>query len=382
MMLERASADATATDSPRCWLAAVVSRECAINPGAHSCDEQAFDKLIEVAEFEGLLPLLDWHLRSRPEYSALPEAFRQQLASRARASAAQSMLDAREVSRVCHALDEAGFQTLLLKGPAFARWLYPQPYLRLSGDVDLLFATRSEADRAASVAEQLGYELAFSPGGMVYEMSCRLFVDGELRSELDLHSRLINQEAYADRLPFDELWATSIVLAGLPASVRGLSPTHSLLHACMHRAHDLSLHRPDRLKWLYDIHLLITGMDAVSWAAFGDAARDKQLCGVCLRSFDDSAAWFASAIPESVLQAMRQAAHAESLDYRHIGDWRYMQWQNFKALPDLRARVRWLSERLMPSRSHMEELHGEDASLLTLMFRRLRRGVARWRRRE
>ena len=386
MMRERASADATAMDSPRHWLAAVVSRERAIDPSAHSneqaFDEQPLDELIEVAEFEGLLPLLDWRLRSHPEHSALPEAFRQQLASHARASAAQSMLDARELSRVCHALDEAGFQTLLLKGPAFARWLYPQPYLRLSDDVDLLFASRSEADRAALVMEQLGYELAFSPGSMVYEMSCRLFVDGELRSELDLHSRLINQEAYADRLAFDELWATSIVLEGLPASTRGLSRMHSLLHACMHRAHDLSLHRPDRLKWLYDIHLLIAGMDAAAWAAFGDAARDKQLCGVCLRSFDDSATWFASVIPEDVLQTMRQAARTESLDSRHLGDWRYMQWQNFKALPDLRARVRWLSERLMPSRSHLEELHGEAASLLTLVFRRLRRGVARWCGRE
>jgi len=377
MKPEPTQADAIVMDSPRRWLAAVLGQERSIDPGSYS-----FAELVETAEYEGVLPLLDWQLRSDPTYSTLPDEFRQQLGLRARASAAQSMLDAREVARVSAALDEAGFQTLLLKGPAFARWLYPQPYLRISSDIDLLFASRSEADRAASIVERLGYELAFSPGGMVYEMSCRLVVDGEVRSELDLHCRLVNQEAYADRLGFDELWAASLALPGLPATVRGLSPVHALLHACMHRAHDLSLHRPDRLKWLYDIHLLIKGFDQGLWAMFGKAAREKELCGVCLRSFDDSADWFSTRIPEDVLSDMRKAASTESLDYRQIGDWRYMQWQNFKALPDMRARLRWLSERLLPSRSHMQELHGESASLPTLMLRRLLRGVARWRGRE
>jgi len=377
MKPEPAQADVTVMDSPRRWVAAALCRERMVDFGSNSSTG-----LIEAAEYEGVLPLLDWRLRSDAAYSALPDEFRQQLGQRARASAAQSMLDAREVTRVSAALDEAGFQALLLKGPAFARWLYPQPYLRISSDIDLLFASRSEANRAASVVERLGYELAFSPGGMVYEMSCRLVVDGEVRSELDLHCRLVNQEAYADRLGFDELWAASLALPGLSDMVRGLSPVHALLHACMHRAHDLSLHRPDRLKWLYDIHLLIKGFDPAVWATFGKAAREKELCGVCLRSFDDSADWFGTRIPEAVLSDMRKAASAESLDYRQIGDWRYMQWQNFKALPDLRARLRWLSERLLPSRSHMQELHGESASLPTLMVRRLLRGVARWRGRE
>jgi hypothetical protein len=377
MKPEPAQADVTVMDSPRRWVAAVLCEERAVELGSYS-----FAELIETAEYEGVLPLLDWRLRSNAAYSALPDEFRQPLGQRARASAAQSMLDAREIARVSVALDEAGFQTLLLKGPAFARWLYPQPYLRISSDIDLLFASRSEADRAATVAERLGYELAFSPGGMVYEMSCRLVVDGEVRSELDVHSRLVNQEAYADRLGFDELWLASLALPGLPARVRGLSPVHALLHACMHRAHDLSLHRPDRLKWLYDIHLLIQSLDRTSWALFVAAAREKELCGVCLRSFDDSADWFASVIPEDVLSDLRQAAAAEAIDYRQLGDWRYMQWQSFKALPDMRARLRWLSERLLPSRSHMQELHGGSASLPTLMLRRLLRGIARWRGRE
>ena len=35
----------------------------------------------------------------------------------------------------------------------------------------------------------------------------------------------------------------------------GLGAAHALLHACVHRASNLSAGLGDRLKWLYDLHL-------------------------------------------------------------------------------------------------------------------------------
>ncbi|WP_460733862.1 nucleotidyltransferase family protein [Lysobacter tyrosinilyticus] len=370
-----ASAEPAPADALRRWLAATLG-EVVVDQAEHSTAE-----LIFATEYEGLVPLLDWKLRETSSLFA-PEGFREELAVRARDEVARSLFSTHEIARIAGVLDSQGFRTLLLKGHAFARWLYPKPYLRVCGDIDLLFESREEANRAATALQSLGYALAFLPGSLTYEMSCRLMVDGQLLSELDLHCRLVNQQIYAERLGFDELWTASMSLAGLPASVRGLSPEHALLHACLHRAHDMGLRRPDRLKWLYDIHLLMARMDAAAWNAFTLLAQAKGLCGICLRSLQDAREWFGARLPADAAETMAHAAQAEQLDARRIDDWRYIQWQGFKALPGMRARLRWLYERLLPTRSHLQELHGEDAPWLVLLFRRVGRGFWRMRNRE
>jgi hypothetical protein len=366
---------AAAVQTPRQWVAAALRSESLVETANLSARE-----LIDAAEQEGLLPLLDWQLRRWADYRELPEILRDELTARARTSAAGSMFASHEVRRVSQALAAAGIQTLLLKGHAFALWLYPQPNLRVCGDIDLLVESREVAERAAAVLSDLGYELAFSPGSMFYEMSSRLTVDGRLRSEVDLHSRLVNVPVYADRLEFRELWADSIALPGLDASVRGLSPNHALVHACMHRAVDMFQHGPEKLKWLYDIHLLLARMDQDGWARLQELCREKGLSGVCLRSFDEAAWWFGRTISEGNRAALLQSANVEGLDYRRIHDWRYIQWQNFRALPDTRTRLRWLRERMLPTTSHLRELYG-NASLVSLLVRRMDRMLARLRNR-
>lgn len=336
----------------------------------------ASDALISAADWEGVLPLLEWRLRNGTGWDVLPEAFRRALAVQARAAAAHALFRESELRGISNALVEGGFQALLLKGPAFARLLYPEPYLRVSGDIDLLFATRSESDRAAVALSPLGYELAFVPGSATYEMTSRSTAVGVHRPELDLHCRLVNLPAYANAFCFDELWAAAIPLPGLNG-LFGLQPVHALAHACIHRAVDLCLHRPDRLKWLYDIHLMLARMDDAAWVDFITMARAKKTCGVCLRSINDTIALFATPVPGAASDELTRCADLEPLDWRRLDDWRYMQWQNLKALPTWRARAVWLWERLLPTRNHLQELHGQDAGMAGLLWRRIKRGFVR-----
>jgi len=347
------------------------------DPGGFSAEE-----LVDIAEEEGVLTLLDWELRSRPCNASLPDSFRDDLATRARSVTAESLYGGNEVRRVASALSEAGIRALLLKGHALALWLYPQPTLRTCGDIDLLLESRADADRAAEVLKKLGYALAFNPGAMFYEMSSRLIVGGRVRSEVDLHSRLINVPVYADRLGFAELWEHSIALPGLDTGIRGLSIVYALIHACMHRAVDLFQHGPEKLKWHYEIHLLLSRMDQASWANLRALCLAKGLSGVCLRSFDDAVSWFGGELPVAERAALQRAAAGEQLDYRRIDDWRYIQWLNFKVLPDAGARLRWLAERLVPTTSHLQELYGREVSLPRLLGRRMGRMLARLRNRE
>lgn len=359
--------------SQRDWIAAALRDGTACPP----LDGFDVDELVAAAQYEDVLPLLEWRLHDGPGWQELPDTFRVALSEGARAAAMRSLFRENEQQRISKVLSHEGVRGLLLKGNALALWLYPQPYLRATCDIDLLFASRDEAHGAAQALSALGYALAFNPGSMNYEMTSRLTTDGISRSELDLHCRLINSVLYADIFSFQELWDSSFPLDGISESLKALAPVHALANACLNRALDMQIGEPDRLKLLYDIHLMLVRLDGPAWNAFVAMARVKGICGVCLRSIEDAIAALHTSVPASAMDELRSQANTEPLDRNRLQDWRYMQWQNFKALPTLRARLGWLWQRLVPTRSQLQELHGRDASVPVLLWRRVRRGIAR-----
>lgn len=365
------AADAAPLASSRHWIAAALRD----GQGTRDLDGFKVDELIEIARQEGVLPALAWQLRQRPGWEELPDRLRTGLSESARTAAVVALWNRHELLRVSAVLQRHGVRALLLKGPAFGRWLYPEPYLRVSDDIDLLFESRHESDRSAHALAELGYELAFSPTDMTYEMTARATGGAGQRPELDLHCRLVNVPVYAEVFAFEGLWNASVAVPGLDG-LRMIDPMNSLAHACIHRAVDLYLHRPDRLKWLYDIHLMLARMDAQAWMDFIAMAGRKRICGVCLRSIRDTVSTFATPVPAGSLQELLRLAEAEPLDWRRLHDWRYMQWQNLRALPTVGARARWLWERLIPTRSHLRELYGEG-NWWRLMGRRILQGFRR-----
>ena len=332
------------------------------------------EDVMRTAMEEGVLPLLQWRLCD----ADVPPALNARLTREARIAAAHSLFREAEIRRVAKVLERHGIRALLLKGNALGQWLYPKPYLRVSRDIDLLLESRAAAEQAASVCTVLGYVLGFTPATCNYEMTSRLMVDGVSRSELDLHSRLLNAAAYADIFTFGELWPDAMPLPACGGGLKALSPLHAFAHACLNRALDMQIGEPDRLKLLYDIHLLVERMDADGWQQFLSLSVAKQIGGVCLRSIDDTVAAFGSAVPADVLEALRRGAEAEPIDWRRLNDWRYMQLQNLQSLRGTQ-KLKWLWDRIFPTRGHLQELHGEGR-WIQLMGRRLVRGFRRLRR--
>lgn len=365
---------AASEPSARAWLGAALRDGClSADTGIHDAGQ-----LLDAAVNEGVVALLEWRLRGGPDWDALPAALREGLADGARAAAAQWLLRARELRRIAGVFAHANIRALVLKGSALSLWLYPRPYLRMGGDIDLLFESRGETERAAQVLTGLGYALAFAPAETHFEMTSRLVVDGVMRSELDLHCRLLNSAVYADIFGFDELWQEATTLPVTSEWLRALAPVHAWAHACLNRALDLQNRIPDRLKLLYDIRLFAARSGRPEWDALCNLAQAKHLAGVCLHSLEDAVHWLDADVPTDVRARLRDLAEAETLDYRRLGDWRYMQWQNLKSLPTLSARMQWLRERLLPSTHQLRELHGEGG-WWTLMVRRIGRGLARLR---
>lgn len=341
---------------------------------------EADDDWAALASQEGVLPLLEARLRPSAEWPSLPAALRKALQEGARQAVALDLYRRHELARVAAVLADADLRALVLKGNALGLWLYPQSHLRPTRDIDLLFASRTEADRAVGLLARLGYVAEPDPGKLFFERKCQLRVAGGNRCELDLHSKLLNAPLFADALPFDELWAASQPLPGLPAQLRALGAVHALLHACLNRVMDIQIGEPERLKLLYDVHLLADRLDEITWHQLQALACQRRIAGACARVFGEARRLFATEFPSSVLAALDAAAASEPLDWARLDDWRYMQWRNLLAVPGLGGRLRWLYERVFTTRSRMQGRYGEG-NWWQLMGRRLRRGLFHMRNR-
>ncbi|KAF1695319.1 nucleotidyltransferase family protein [Pseudoxanthomonas koreensis] len=340
-------------------------------PASRTCvgDSRA---LLDCAWHEGVLGLLAARVDGQPE---VPEPVRAACADWIRAQTAVLMMRQVRLRQVLVALDEARIRPLVLKGAALSQWLYPSPHLREASDVDLLFASRIDAERASATLASLDFFTPYRPGRFQHELLCRS-ADGKL--DLDLHWALSDWPMLGQIPDFTTLLEASIPLPGLGTHARGLDAPHALLHACIHRASNLAAGLGDRLKWLYDLHLLAAVLDRDGhWPRFVAACLQAQACGIADEGLAASAGLFGTVVPGPVRQALADGRKSEPLDAGRLSDWRYIQRLNFRALPGWGARLAWLGDRLLPPAGHLRALYGEDLGYPRLLWRRLRRAGSR-----
>lgn len=221
-----------------------------------------------------------------------------------------------------------------------------------------------------------GYPALFAPGDMAHEFTCRRAFSGH-QVDLDVHWHLSKMPFLRHLLPFDELFAASIPLPPLGTNARGLGSVHAFIHACIHRAANLCANFGDRLKWLYDLHLLAETFTATDWHALVNLCSQRGLCGICAEDISASASVFNTTVPMSVLDTLRKNRLRESLDASRLSDWKYMQRRNLAALPSMRERARWLRQAAFPSRGHLQEIYGRDVGALAMWRQRTRQSFRR-----
>lgn len=350
-------------------------------------DPRAVERFIEAAGFHGVLPLLDEAFQVRPDTDAWPREILTQCFT-ARVSR-QRWEDANrgEVIRVLEALAQAGVRPLVLKGGALAHSHYAEPALRPRSDTDLLVSTqgRGSAEEALRAA---GYVKAEGVTGEViaFESLWTLTDAAGYQHRVDLHWRLNNVPALANVLQYEELEARSVALPTLGATARALAPVDALLFACIHRAGhmgeellvDGEMRRgSDRLIWLYDIHLLVSGMGPSSRLdEFARVAAERRVRAICLDALLASREAFATVVPPRVLEVLQPNGQGEPSAYLlQRLDWRRRLAGDLLAIDGWRDRARWLSELAFPSAKYMHwKYPGSARCLLPWLY--LRRGLA------
>ena len=338
------------------------------------------DAVLEACEREGVVSLVYARLSAvEPSHPASPELM-QALSARARLCAARSLLCLSEARKIQRALDAARIPSIWLKGIALGQWLYPSMHLRDVADIDLLLPDHTTTLRAAGVLAQLGFILPnphIAGELVVHEL---LAWSERAQLELDLHWDLSNGALFAERLPWMRLQAASMPLAAIGEGARGLALQDALLHACLHRATNHLTGREDRLRWLYDIHLLALRLEAEDWQHLLRAAQQAQLADACASALRACRRVFDTPVPEALLATFESAAAREPIRTQRLGRWSYFQRACWQRLPNLRTRLRWLRQLLFPELDHLRVRYGADgAGQARLLLRRLRDGLARWR---
>jgi len=171
-------------------------------------------------------------------------------------------------AKVVSAMHGAGIRPVLLKGPAVARWLYPDDLLARSyTDIDLLVAP---GQRPA--AHQVLRDLGFGERSVILDWEpahAQVWALSDLRAVVDLHRTLHGME----HLPEQQVWdvvarnPSTCVVRGVPVDIPG--PTVRALHLALH------LHVRDGLgsqAWT-DLERGVRHIDPREWEQAADLAR-------------------------------------------------------------------------------------------------------------
>ena len=362
----------------RTWLAAVMRGE---GSELAVLEYKDLSEILAVADEQGVVALIHERMQHSALAAVLPPELLSLFADAARMKAAASMMREAEARRILKRLEQEGLPVLLLKGSALAYSVYAAPYQRECADIDFLFATRLAAQQAAEALCESNYMHPGIAGELAtYEMTCYRTRGSAVYLEADLHWGIGGSPVYADRFGFDELLEASIPLPSLAPTARGLGFVHAYAHASMHRALNLWLGIGDRLKWLYDLHLIGERFTESEWEQLISICLEKKLCGTCLDGLQSAAELFHTSIPEGVRERLSQGTQSEPINMRHMRRWPYIQMMNLRALRGLKLKARWFRQRLLPSGGFLHHYYGDDGQgRLRAFTRYLRKGISHLR---
>lgn len=159
-----------------------------------------------------------------------------ELVERHRGDMARCLALERTLLEVAAAFEDAGVAFIVLKGPALARSVYPDPSWRPFADIDLLVRTR-DWRRACGVLEAMGCvrRLPEPRAGFDERFGKAAVHTTPNNQEIDLHRTLV-LGPFGLWIAPDELFVRTVPFDLTGRRLRRLDDADLLLHACIHAA--------------------------------------------------------------------------------------------------------------------------------------------------
>ncbi len=333
------------------------------------------DAVIDALRRDGIAPYVAW---LRPDVAALADDRRR--------AAMTAALQQAEAHHACAALVAAGVRPVIFKGGAWAYTDYPEPWCRPCLDLDVLIDV-ADRERAFAALTGAGYLAAGRiPGDLVngQEVFERAGVGGTTMA-VDLHWRVSNRVWLSSLLPTTEVISRSVPAPFAGAGVWRASDEDGLLLACLHpRAH----HPKDpSLKWALDVSRVARRLTNTDATAFRTRVADAGVSSVVADALAQARALTeADAMPPVLDEAFVTAMVTDGANdpSRRLlnpeRDRLQDAFDDLRALPGWRDRVRLVREHVLPPREFMfAQYHTRRAGWLPVLYaHRLVRGGAQW----
>ena len=230
-----------------CLIRGIPTVPPSLNPEEWKC-------FLSLIRSQRLLPYIAKQLQSWPNECKPPMEVISELNQFFMIGAVRSLLTGRQIQTVVSALENAGIEVLLLKGPALARTVYPDPATRLSGDIDLLVKPE-ELYKCGKIFSDLGYSCTFNPNliSLSEYNNLDFFPRGkglkvELHWTIDWGYNIFSEDW------FNELFKRKIPIKSDDLSCFTLYPQDHLFYLSFH---DIFQHQSLQLDWIIDIALLM-----------------------------------------------------------------------------------------------------------------------------
>jgi len=228
-----------------------------------SADEVDWTRLQTLARAHHIRPAVCRYLQKLP-VGIVPAEVGRAMDSDLRDLAFNQMAMCAELRRLLVHFDDAGIDSIPLKGPVLGEVLLGSPVAREYEDLDFLLR-ETDIQRARSLLVDMGYthdlqltdaqEKRYMRSGNHF-----VFSHNDTGSLVELHWAL-NRRSAAVHLDAADVWSrhTSVRVFGM--DVNSVSEEDLMLHLCMHG----SRHHWCRLQWLLDLAMLLEKRPHIDW---------------------------------------------------------------------------------------------------------------------
>jgi len=271
-----------------------------------------------------------------------------------KAAIAEDMARAHELARVLAECRRRLEQPpVVIKGQALAHTLYPHPWQRPRGDVDVMIDAGALQPLSRAL-EQMGYTRAPAvEGDLVLTQAAFHRPATGIEHVWDVHWEISNRPALADAITYRALVDSAIEVPVGRTAFLAPDRAHALLIACVHLVgHHLG---EPRLIWLYDIYLLVQ--------ALCDAERERLVARVKGEAALQAACHRALSVTSYYLPGERLEGLIGTLDPGESRRWPEQERYLSRLMDDARAagpgnRLRLAFQHLFPARRYMMRRFG------------------------
>ena len=260
----------------------------------------------------------------------------------------------RRLLELAEAFEAAGVSWLVLKGPALAHTVYPNPSWRGFGDLDLLVPTASWR-QALEVLAGMGFQRRLPeprPGFDERFGKAAVHTNGD-GIDVDLHRTLV-LGPFGLWVEPDELFRRSVKFRLGDRSISRLDDTALLIHACMHASLGW---RPPLLWTLRDV-AQVAWAGRVDWEELADLARRWRLRAVVRHALTTASETLGVSLPVEAAplqsaeppQRERRALESYITDRRGRGG---TELSTLQAIPSLRGKAAYVRMLLFPGRAFL-----------------------------